>query len=499
MTLMHKKLHILAVSLCAAALLAIPVRAQQPQDQDQSQQPAQNPNAPADNPAQPIPAIRSPLAGINGTDDDREVTQKTLPDTTPLTGVEPISLGRAPLDHNFLQPQFRIYSIADSDELSASGNSSSWGDFTSFLGGIDLHDQSGISNLTLSYLGGGTVSIGGSAGSSTLQQLGLTEALSWRRLKLQFIDQFSLLPESSFGYAGLGGGVALPGGGSIGLQPGLTPGDSILTTRGLRATNSFLTEADIYLDRRSSLTVAGGYSLLHYFDNDLINFGDAIFQAGYNYQWTAKDTVGVFYRFSGYRYSGFNQSINDNSFQATYGRRVTGRFSFQVQGGPDITFVTSPITTTATATTTGGQTREIYWSLSTNVQYQLQKVALGAQYAHGVSGGSGVLLGSLSDTVSGSAGRQLTRQLSANVDVGYSRNKGINPFGTTSAAQSFGYWYGGVGFDRTLGRALDFSVNYQLQHQTSNAAFCVGTICNADLTRHQISVGLNWHRQPIAF
>jgi hypothetical protein len=178
---------------------------------------------------------------------------------------------------------------------------------------------------------------------------------------------------------------------------------------------------------------------------------------------------------------------------------VTGRFSFQVQGGPDITFVTSPITSTSTATTTSGQMREIYWSLSTNVQYQLQKVALGAQYAHGVSGGSGVLLGSLSDTVSGSAGRQLTRQLSGSVDVGYSRNKGINPFGTTSTAQSFGYWYGGVGFDRTLGRALDLNVNYQLQHQTSNAAFCVGTVCNADLTRHQISVGLNWHRQPIAF
>ena len=340
---MTKKLHILSVSLCAAALMAIPVRAQQPPDQDQSQQPAPNPNAPSENPAQPIPAIRSPLAGLNGTDDDREVTQKTLPDTTALTGVEPISFGRAPLDHNYIQPQFRIFSIADSDELSAS-NSSGWGDFTSFVGGIDLHDASGISNLTLSYLGGGTISIGGSAGDSTLQQLGVTEALNWKRLKLQFIDQFSLLPESSFGYAGLGGGVSLPGGGSLGLQPGLTPGDSILTTRGLRATNSFLTEADVFLDRRSSITVAGGYSLLHYFDNDLIDFGDAIFQAGYNYQLTAKDTVGFFYRFSGYRYSGFNQSINDNSFQASYGRRVTGRFSFKLQGGPDITYVTSPLT-----------------------------------------------------------------------------------------------------------------------------------------------------------
>jgi hypothetical protein len=267
----------------------------------------------------------------------------------------------------------------------------------------------------------------------------------------------------------------------------------------LRASNSFLTEADVTLDRRSSLTFAGGYSLLHYFDNDLIDFGDAIFQAGYNYQLTAKDSIGVFYRFSGYRYSGFDQSINDNSFQATYGRRITGRFSFQVQGGPDITFVNSPITTISTSTTSGGQMREIYWSFSANVQYQLQKVALSAQYAHGVSGGSGVLLGSLSDTVSGAASRQLTRQLNGSVVVGYSRNKGIDPFGTTSMAQSFGFWYGGVSFDRTLGRALDVNLSYQLQHQASNADFCVGTVCNQDLTRHQISVGLSWHRQPVAF
>ena len=282
--------------------------------------------------------------------------------------------------------------------------------------GIDLHDASGISSLTLSYLGGGTVAIGGEASSSTIHQLNVEEDLNWRRMKLSFIDQFAFLPEASFGYAGLGGGVALPGGGSIGLQPGLTPGDSILTTRGNRATNSFLTQADIYLSQRASITVAGGYSLLHYFDNDLVDFGDSIFQAGYNYQLNRKDTVAVFYRFSGYRYSGFNQSINDNSFQASYGRRVTGRFSFQIQGGPDITFVNSPLTAaTSTAPASGGQTRELYWSFSTSATYQLQRVSLNASYAHGVSGGSGVLLGSISDTVNGTAGRPLARRHAGSV------------------------------------------------------------------------------------
>jgi hypothetical protein len=495
------KFYILALLLCAAALLSTPARAQQPQDQTQPQT-TPDPNAPSENPTQPIPAIRSPLAGINGNDDDQQNPQKIVPDTTPLAGVEPINSGRPALDHNFIQPQFKVFSTADSNELTDSkNNSSGWGDFTSFLGGIDLHDASGISNLTLSYLGGGTIAIGGNAGSSTVHQMNVEEDLNWRRMKLSFIDQFAFLPEASFGYAGLGGGVALPGGGSIGLQPGLTPGDSILTARGNRATNSFLTQADFYLSPRGSITVAGGYSLLHYFDNNLIDFGDAIFQAGYNYQLTRKDSIAVFYRFSGYRYSGFNQSINDNSFQVSYGRRVTGRFSFQIQGGPDITFVTTPLTAATTTTpASGGQTRELYWSLSTSATYQLQRVGLNASYLHGVSGGSGVLLGGIADTVSGGAGRQLTRQLSGNLGAGYSRNKGINAFNAAGAPpQDFGYVYGSVGFDRTLGRALDVNLNYQLQHQTSNADFCIGTTCNQNLTRHQITVGLNWHRQPIAF
>ncbi len=500
---MRHKFYISGLLLCAAALLSTPARAQQqqPDQEQQGQTSAPEPSTPAENPAQPIPAIRSPLAGINGNDDDQQVTQKIVPDTTPLAGIEPINSGRPALDHNFIRPQFKILSIADSDELSPSGTNSGWGDFTSILAGIDLHDAAGISNLTLSYLGGGTIAIGGDASSSTIHQLNVEEDLNWRRVKLSFIDQFAFLPEASFGYAGLGGGVALPGGGSIGLQPGLTPGDSILTTRGNRVTNSFLTQADIFISPRASITVAGGYSLLHYFDNDLVDFGDRIFQAGYNYQLTRKDTVAVFYRFSGYRYSGFNQSINDNSFQASYGRRVTGRFSFQIQGGPDITFVNSPLTAaTSTTPASGGQTRELYWSLSTSATYQLQRVGLNASYSHGVSGGSGVLLGSIADTVSGSAGRQLTRQFSGTVNAGYSRNKGISAFATSGAApQNFGYVYGGVGFDRTLGRAMDVNFNYQLQHQTSNADFCVGTTCNQNLTRHQISLGLNWHRQPIAF
>jgi hypothetical protein len=497
--MMRSRVYILILWICAAVSVASPAHAQQPTDQTQPQ--TQAPNATAENPSQPIPAIRSPLAGIDGNDqDDQSVPQKTLPDTTPLSGVENISIGKEPLDHNFIQPQFKIFSTADSDGLSASGNTG-WGDFTSFLGGIDLHKASENSNLMLSYLGGGTIAIGESAGNSVIQQLRLNESLNWRQIQLKFIDQLDLLPEASFGYGGLGGGVGLPGGGTLGLQSGLTPGESVLTTRGLRLSNTFLTEMDIDLNRRSSLTIAGGYSLLHYFDNGFLNTNDAIGQFGYNRQLTRKDTFAVFYRFSGYRYSGFNQSINDNSFQASYGRRVTGRLAFQIQGGPDLTYVTQPITTTTATTPTGStQTRVFYWSLNTNLHYQLERTGFTASYLHGVNGGSGVLAGAISNTAQGSANRQLTRQLTGGVYAGYAHNTGLDGLSTTNPAiQTYSYWFGGVNFTRTFGRALEFNMNYLLQHQTSNAAFCVGPTCNTDLVRQQISLGVTWQRHPIPF
>ncbi len=101
-------------------------------------------------------------------------------------------------------------------------------------------------------------------------------------------------------------------GGSPGLG-GLVPGQTIITNEGPRFLNSSLGEIDVFLTPRSSLTFAGGYSLLHSFDENLVDYGDIIAQAGYNYKMTRKDTVGISYVFSGFRYSNFDESINTNT------------------------------------------------------------------------------------------------------------------------------------------------------------------------------------------
>jgi hypothetical protein len=493
--------NILAVAACVVILI-VPVAGAQQQSTDQSQQ-----QTPADKgttqSSVPIPAYRSPLASAadNGDDTDTELT----PDSHSLTGVQPFSLG-APITHSYWQPHFDTFSTADSNPLENS-KSSGWGNWTSFTGGVDIHRASANTDLELSYIGGGTISSNSTASNGVIQGLDFSDKFLFRRWAIAFLDDLNYLPESSSGYGGLGAGT-LPGSGSSGPGSIFGTGQSLLTGRGQNLGNSFETEVDAFLTRRSSLTFVGGYSVLDYFDSDLLNYGTANFRAGYNYQLDRKNTIGLSYTFSDFNYTNFHQSIVEHTMQASYGRRITGRLAFQIAAGPQVASFDTPISTGSgspasegTTTTAAGPTTKVYWSLNTNLQYAQKRTAMALSYNHGVGGGSGVLAGSVADTVSGSVTRQMSRTFSSGVSGGYSRNQGLAIGTTTPSNQNYDYWYGGANLSYPFGRSLGLTLSYQLQYQTSNAAFafCTGPACGQSAIRHTISVGVGWHERPLLF
>ena len=127
----------------------------------------------------------------------------------------------------------------------------------------------------------------------------------------------------------------------------------------------------------ASLTFVGGYSLLDSLDDAQLNYGDVIFTAGYNYQLSRKNTIGLSYQYSSFNYTNFDQSIKSNVIFASYARRITGKLAFQASGGPDIALIRMPLTTapgtssgTGSTTPTGYMT-QIYASINTALQYQL--------------------------------------------------------------------------------------------------------------------------------
>jgi hypothetical protein len=488
--MIHGLKFISLTAMGAIALSAAPALwAQQQPDPQQGQQPTT-----------PIPAIRSPLAsGADNGADETLGSQQMTPDTRSLTGAEDLSLGTVPVEHSYWQPHFSVSATADSNPNYSTG-SSDWSAWTSLFGGVDIHHVSGVSDMFFSYTGGGMFSNGGEVQNGIIQELSFKDKFTFRRSSLSVFEQLGYLPESSFGFAGAAG-AGIPGGSGLGLGTSFNPGAALLTPRGQNLSSSTVVEFDTNLSPRTSLTFVGGYSLLRYFENGLANYGDATFQAGYNYQLTRKDTIAVSYQFSAFRYDNLNQSINSNTIEGSYGRRITGRLAFQIAAGPQFVSSTTPITgPNFTPGTSTSSVTALHWTLNTSLAYQLRRASLTASYNHAVNGGSGLLAGAETDIVTGTLNDQVSRTFNASWSAGYSRNKGFEvTTATTLPAQTFSYWFTGVNVSHPFGRSLDVFANYQLQYQDSNSSGCVGTGCSASLIRNQITVGVNFHKQPIPF
>jgi hypothetical protein len=500
---MRGTLKIRLAAVGAMILAATVARAQQ-QGTDQSAQPTQATQpTEATQPSQPIPAYHSPLASAANNGDEAYDPQKLNPDTTALTGIQDLSLGVPATTHSYWLPHLDFSTTVDTNPLVGQGQSGLTS-FTSLFGGIDLHRNSGNSALTLDYVGGGSFSNDGSVSNGIVQGLNFSERLSYRRYVLSFFEQFMYAPQTTLGAGGIPGGPTLPGVGTGGIGNGYLPGQSVLTARGQRVTNFSGGELDYLLNSRSSLTFVGGYNLLDSLDDNQLNYGNVIFSAGYNYQISRANTIGLSYQFSSFNYSNVDQSIKNNVIAVSYGRRITGKLAFQAAGGPDITLIRMPITTTPGSTGmtggTPGSSTQVYGYFNTSLQYSLQRTSMTATYNHGVSGGSGVLAGSVVDNVTGGVNRQVSRTFNVGWNIGYSRNRGLAINGTTTSNQTYDYWFTGVNVSHPLGRTLNIFLNYQLQYQNTNLSLCTGTVaCGmaTSLTRNQVTFGLGWHKLPI--
>jgi hypothetical protein len=478
---MRTSAYIFGVVICGVALGASPARAQQ-QTQDQ-----------------PIPAYHSPLASQADNGDTNAPPPELLPDNRALTGPQDPSLGVPSTNHSYWTPHVEGALTLDSEPPVTGGGG--WTTWTTLTGGVDLRWMSGRSDMTLDYLGGGVLSNDGASSSGVLQDLNFVDRFTFRRWALTVIEQAAYTPETAFGSGGFPG-ISLPG-----ATPGLgelIPGQTIITNEGQRFINTSLGEVDVFLTPRSSLSFTGGYSLLRSFNEDLLDYGDVTAEAGYNYQATRKDSVGISYVFSGFRYNNFDESINTSTLLLSYGRKVTGRLAFRIGAGPEFADITSAVIPGTGVGTigppSGGSTNNLYWFLSTSLQYQMERTALAATYTHGVAGGSGVFAGSLADTVTGSATRQLSRVSSASWNLGYSRNTGLENFGLPqlpNSNQTFDYWFTGVNYTHSWGRSLNVNAGYQFQYQNSNASFCVGAGCGGSFVRNLITFGVGWRKQPI--
>jgi hypothetical protein len=240
------------------------------------------------------------------------------------------------------------------------------------------------------------------------------------------------------------------------------------------------------LSPRSSITTSGSYGLLRFVKAGNIDSLDAIGSLGYNYALTKEDTLGLVYRFTRYEYSGNPQAIDDHAFNVAYGHKVAGHVALQLFGGPEITAFAIPIANTSNRISASG---------GATLTYALPRGGFSLTYNHGVSNGSGVLIGSSSDQVSTSAHHLVGRLWQANVDFGYAKNRALAQ-NLAQNSQSFNSYFAGAGLNRPLGRNATFSLSYTAYLQGISQAVCSPGACSSSTTQHQISLGFTWRTRP---
>lgn len=445
------------------------------------------------------PAGADPSASGTGTQADTSTGQTAVPDTLPLSGAQTLTTGGILTRHSFLLPSLNVTAQADSNRQQLPVTS--WDSVQAqmyLMGRIGLVQVSGRSELTLDYQGGRSVSVYQNLGDSMVHSLRLAETVRGRRWSLLLGGQGSYLSESAFGLGNAGGldaygvGSSSGFGGLIGgavpaFQSGLLPSQSISTQNVERISATGIVQTSFKLNSRASLTFFGSYGILQFRDAQFFDSSQIVSQAGYEVQLSKKNTISINFRFGNFRFPGQGQEINTYVPNFSYARRLTGRLSWQISAGPQFLEI-SPV---------AALQRQMSWSASTALSYQLQRFNLGINYDHSITGGSGLLLGAETDQVQGTVSRQMNRRLRGSLAAGFANNQGVSLASVSAISGALQSWFGSARMDWRVGQRSNFFLAYNARLQGANTPGCLGSLCALTSVNHQVSAGFNLAFKPV--
>lgn len=429
------------------------------------------------------------------------------PDNRPLSGAESFSLGIFS-GRSLLSGSLRFMQVADSNGQSSPGVTQ-WRTVSTVGGDLLLQRVGRNAQLNLDYVGGGTVYNNQSNLTGMVHGFNISSHFSFRRWALMLGDSVTYMPESSFGAGGVGGlgfgglgavgaggsfigGGMLPGlGGSFGgsLVPGTVPSQTILTGRADRVANTAVGQLQYSFSARDSWTVSGSYGILRFLDDGYIDSDNYQIRTGYNRVLSAKDSFALYYSLGMIRFSGASQSTDNHAIHLAYGRKITGRLAWQVAGGPQISLFENPVS---------GSDERVSWSMHTSLLYKFPVSMVGLRYSHGITGGSGVLLGAETDRVDFRWSRPFSRNWNAGFRLGYAHNRSLRQLTGGTSEQRFHGIDFGVNLGRAIGRHGRLLLLYGLQYQNSNTSVCTPgtTTCGTRILRHNFGLGFTWGFGP---
>jgi hypothetical protein len=412
------------VALLFSVTLSFGVCASRAQEEPQ-QPPPDNPQQPPPDNPEPFPGGPPKPAGSAFPAFDLNGGGELQDDYSPLTGMQNTTLGFPEIRHSYWVPGAQFSSNIQSNPGNVYGGNS-WTTTNYFAGNLSLVEAWNRNMLAINYSGGGYLSNIAGQGSGYYQELAAAQNYRSERWLVQLVDRFSYIPQSAFGFGG-GTGLGVPGvGGSLGttipsLGGNYVPNQSVFGV-GPYYNNVAALQLSYALTRRGSITVSGSYGFLDFSQPGNIDSNTTVGSIGYNYALSRNDTVGLVYRYSDYRYPGNPQAYADHVVSIAYGRKVTGRIGLRIFVGPEITEYRVPI---------GNASRTTGFSTSATMTYGFERGNFTLGYIHGLSGGSGVLIGSILDQANASVTRQITRTWTQPITTGFLVATSLAPLAAT--------------------------------------------------------------------
>jgi hypothetical protein len=487
---------------------------------DEQQPPASSP-APAFGQDNPVPAVS---------------------ENPPISAIDQPGLEPHAAPESFLLPGLHFSESVDSNVANTLGGSSV-STVTRGLGSLTLQKLWRNYDVAMDYIGGAAYYNRKGVGLEQLQQLDIDNRINWKRGQLAIRDSFSYLPEGSFGFGAYGGGGAYNSGlGSLGAgmlgssafggqNNAFNGGSTVALGQVPRLTNLGLADIVENLTPKSSVTLAAGYGIEHFYGNlssqsglqenvDFIGSREFTGQLAYDRILNAKDQVALSYGYQAFDFSTVGTAFHSNVVQAMYGHRISGRMDFVIGAGPQFTHISASETVCvflgsiapSTFCTSGLGTfavvpenaNHIGLAGRVSLRYKFPKTSLSLSYQRYNTSGSGLFAGSRSDIVHIDARRPLSRVWDAFADIGYSRSSRVQLAGSAVNANIFNYGFAGVGLHRQFGRSLRGFVSYQFNDLSFDTACPVLTtsgsttvVCSHISQRHVGSIGLDWTPRPI--
>jgi len=490
--------------------------------QDDSTPPSTS-QVPSGAPQQPVPAYGQ-----------QDTAPTPISANPPLSGLDLPSLepNAAPL--SYLQPGATFSESA----ITNAGQSLGGGGVTSItlgVGSMTLKRLWSHYDLALNYLGGVEYYSLKGRGFQQVQQFDVDQKITWRRGQLSLRDTFSYLPQGNFGgsYGSVGSeGIATLGNTSLG---GFWGGSSLGNLGFVpRILNVSLADVSESLSPRTTVTAAGGYSLMHFYGSDqlgnsFIGSSQVSAQLGYNRLLSPQSQLALVYGYQGFDFSVEGTSFHTHVFQALYGHRISGKMDLLIGAGPQFSIIdtqtatcSNPIVqpyycqvfgytlipTTVKSTKPGVAARARF-------RYRFQKATMDLEFQRFETSGSGFFAGAESNITSLSLEHPLSRILNGFIDVGYSSNSTLQPLslqqltacGSAQSAQSvcpannatsYNYAFVGGGLKRAFGRNFRGYASYQFNDLEFDQSYCTGSAaCNRISNSSVFTFGVDWTPRPI--